>query len=138
MLKLTRWTIAHRLVVILSWFVFTIGLFGLSQAVGTRTAENFSLPGTNSQHALDLLQSRFPARAGDADQIVFRAHGRSLTDASTRAVIVRLLARIGRMPHVTGVISPYAAGANAISKPGVIGFATVEFDESAAKLPRVA
>jgi len=138
MLKLTRWTIAHRLVVILSWFVFTIGLFGLSQAVGTRTAENFSLPGTNSQHALDLLQSRFPARAGDADQIVFRAHGRSLTDASTRAVIVRLLARIGRMPHVTGVISPYAAGANAISKTGVIGFATVEFDESAAKLPRVA
>jgi RND superfamily putative drug exporter len=60
MLKLTRWTIAHRPVVILSWFVITVGLFGLSQAVGTRTAENFSLPGTNSQHALDLLRSRFP------------------------------------------------------------------------------
>jgi RND superfamily putative drug exporter len=138
MLKLTRWTIANRRIVILSWFVFAVGLFGISQAVGTRTAESFSLPGTNSQHALDLLKSRFPARAGDADQIVFRSRIGKLTDLSTRGVIVTLLERVGRLPHVTGVVSPYAAGARAISKTGTIGFATVEFDEPAAKLPKAA
>src|SRR5689334_21461739 len=63
MLKLTRWTVAHRRIVILSWLVVGLGLLGASQTVGSRSAENFSLPGTNSQHALDLLKSRFRAQA---------------------------------------------------------------------------
>jgi putative drug exporter of the RND superfamily len=80
MLKLTRWTVAHRRIVVLSWLVLGLGLLGLSQTVGSRTAENFSLPGTNSQHALDELKSRFPAQAGDADQIVFYSRTGKLTD----------------------------------------------------------
>jgi len=138
MLKLTRWTVAHRRIVVLSWLVLGLGLLGLSQTVGSRTAENFSLPGTNSQHALDELKSRFPAQAGDADQIVFYSRTGKLTDASARAVIVPLLERVGRLPHVTGVVSPYAAGAHAMSKTNTIGFATVDFDESAAKVPQAA
>jgi RND superfamily putative drug exporter len=138
MLKLTRWTIAHRRIVILSWFVLALGLFGLSQTVGTRNANNFSLPHTDSQRAVDLLKSRFPAQAGDADQIVFRTRSGKLTDASARTVIVPVLGRIARLPHVTGVVGPYQAGANAISKGGTIGFATVEFDKSANALPKAA
>jgi putative drug exporter of the RND superfamily len=138
MLKLTRWTVAHRRIVVLSWLVLGLGLLGISQTIGSRTAENFSLPGTNSQHALDLLKSRFPAQAGDADQIVFYSRTGKLTDSSVRTAIVPLLARVGRLPHVTGVVSPYAAGAHAISKAGTVGFATVDFDESAAKLPHAA
>src|SRR5690349_21975417 len=138
MLTLSRWTIAHRRIVILSWLVLGLGILGLSQTVGSRSAENFSLPGTNAQHALDLLKSRFPAQAGDADQIVFYSRTGKLTDASVRALIVPLLERVGRLPHVSGVVSPYDAGAHAVSRAGTIGFATVEFDESAAKLPRAA
>src|ERR1700682_4355783 len=107
MLKLTRWTIAHRRTVVFSWIVLAIGVVGLSQAVGKRNANNFSLPNTDSQRAVDLLQSRFPAKAGDADQIVFRTRTGTLTDASTRAVVTPLLVRIARLPHVTGVVSPY-------------------------------
>ena len=116
MLKLTRWTVTHRRIVVVSWLVLGLGLLGVSQTVGSRSAANFSLPGTNSQHALDLLQSRFPAQAGDADQIVFYSRTGKLTDSSVRTAIVPLLARVGRLPHVTGVVSPYAAGAHAISK----------------------
>src|SRR6267154_1061274 len=72
MLKLTRWTIAHRGIVVVAWIVLAIGVLAVSQAVGKRNANNFSLPSTDSQRAVDLLQSRFPAQAGDADQIVFR------------------------------------------------------------------
>jgi RND superfamily putative drug exporter len=138
MLKLTRWTIAHRRIVVVSWIVFAFGVLGISQAVGKRNANNFSLPNTDSQHAVDLLQGRFPAQAGDADQIVFRTRAGKLTDASTRAVIAPLLGRIARLPHVAGVVSPYAAGTNAVSKEGTIGFATVEFDLRANELPKAA
>jgi RND superfamily putative drug exporter len=138
MLKLTRWTIAHRRIVVLSWIVLAVGVLAASQAVGKRNANNFSLPNTDSQRAIDLLQSRFPAQAGDADQIVFRTRTGKLTDASTRAVIAPALERIARLPHVADVVSPYAAGAKAVSKAGTIGFATVEFDQRANQLPKAA
>src|SRR6266571_9302110 len=138
MLKLTRWTIAHRRIVVVSWIVLAVGVLAVSQAVGKRNANNFSLPNTDSQRAADLLQGRFPTQAGDADQIVFRALTGKLTDASTRAAIAPVLVRIARLPHVAGVLSPYAAGANAVSKSGTIGFATVEFDQRANELPKAA
>ncbi len=115
-----------------------VGVLAASQAVGKRNANNFSLPNTDSQRAIDLLQSRFPAQAGDADQIVFRTRQGKLNDASARAVIAPLLGRIARLPHVAGVVSPYDAGAKAISKAGTIGFATVEFDQRANELPKAA
>src|SRR6266700_8363929 len=138
MLKLTRWTIAHRRIVVVSWIALAVGVLAVSQAVGTRNANNFSLPSTDSQRATDLLQGRFPTQAGDADQIVFRARAGELTDASTRAAIAPVLARIARLPHVAGVVSPYEAGANAVSNTGTIGFATVEFDQRANELPKAA
>jgi RND superfamily putative drug exporter len=138
MLKLTRWTIAHRRIVVVAWLVLAVGVLAVSQAVGKRNANNFSLPNTDSQRATDLLQSRFAAQAGDADQIVFQARDGKLDDQSARAVIVPLLARIARLPHVAGVVSPYDAGANAVSKSGTIGFATVEFDQRANELPKAA
>src|SRR6267154_3315376 len=138
MLTLTRWTIAHRRIVVLSWIVLAVGVLAVSQALGKRNANNFSLPNTDSQRAVDLLQGRFPAQAGDADQIVSRTRSGKLTGASARAVIAPTLARIARLPHVAGVVSPYDAGANAVSTSGTIGFATVEFDERANGLPKAA
>jgi RND superfamily putative drug exporter len=138
MLKLTRWTIAHRRIVVVAWIVLAVGVLAVSQAVGKRNANNFSLPNTDSQRAVDLLQGRFPAQAGDADQIAFRARAGKLTDASTRAAIAPILVRIARLPHVAGVVSPYDAGAKAVSQEGTIGFATVEFDQRANELPKAA
>ena len=138
MLKLTRWTIAHRRFVVTAWVVLAVGVLAVSQTIGKRNANNFSLPNTGSQHAIDLLQSHFPAKAGDVDQIVFRDRTGKLGDHSVRAVIVPLLERIARLPHVTGVASPYAEGADAISRDGRIGFASVEFDQRANELPKSA
>src|SRR5258707_13782427 len=126
MLTSTRWTSAHRRIVVLSWIVLAVGVLAVSQAVGKRNANNFSLPNTDSQRAVDLLKSRFPTQAGDADQIVFRTPQGKLTDAWTAQGIAPLLVRIAGLPHVTGLVSPYEADANAVAKAGTIGFATVE------------
>jgi RND superfamily putative drug exporter len=138
MLKVARWTMAHRRIVVIAWVVAAVGILAVSSSVGKKTASNFTLPGTGSQHAADLLQSRFPAQAGDADQIVFRARTGTVADATERATVNRVLRRVSRLPHVTGVVSPYAAGAHAISRDGAIAFATVSFDERADALPKAA
>src|SRR5437660_371342 len=87
MLKLTRWTIAHRRIVVVAWIVLAVGVLAVSQAVGKRNANNFSLPSTDSQRAVDLLQSRFPAQAGDADQIVFRTRGGKAIEQAQRTSV---------------------------------------------------
>ncbi len=135
MVNIARWTMAHRRTVVVAWIVAVVGIFAVSGSVGKKTASSFTLPGTGSQQAVDLLQSKFPAQAGDADQIVFQARTGALTNAADRASIEAMLARVARLPHVTSVVSPYAAGQHAISRDGTIGFATVDFDERANALP---
>ncbi|MGB9184237.1 MAG: MMPL family transporter [Solirubrobacteraceae bacterium] len=138
MLRLTRWTIAHRRLVAIGWIVLAVGISAISSSVGTRTSNNFSLPNTGSQHATDLLASRFPAQAGDADQIVFHARAGKLSDPAIQSTVSATIARVSRLPHVTAVVSPYTAGSRAISPDGTIGFATVTFNEQANQLPKAA
>src|SRR5579863_5246610 len=120
---------AHRRLVVLGWISLVIAVFAISSSVGTRTANNFSLPNTGSQRATDLLQSRFPAQAGDSDQIVFHARTGTLGAPAIRRAVAAVVARVSKLPHVTAVVSPYSDGSRAISPDGTIGFATVTFDE---------
>ena len=135
--RLTRFCIDHRRFVILGWITVAVAALALSSAVGTRYATNFSLPGTESQRATDLLKRDFPAQAGDSDQIVFAAKQGTVSDPAVRARITPMLAQVAKLPHVTGVVSPYgAAGARAVSSDGRIAFATVNFDQRANELPK--
>src|SRR5258708_39818730 len=104
MKRIARWTMAHRRIVVAAWIVAAVGIFAVSSSVGKKTASDFTLPGTGTQHALDLLQSKFPAQAGDADQIVFHARGGTLEQGANRAAIDSTVAQVARLPHVTGVV----------------------------------
>ncbi|HTY96561.1 MAG TPA: MMPL family transporter [Solirubrobacteraceae bacterium] len=135
MLNLARWCSSHRRLVVVGWVVVFVFALGLSGAVGTNYGNSFSLPGTDSQRAADLLSSGFPAQAGDADQIVFHSTAGGLTAPATRERVEATLAKVARLPHVDSVVGPYAGGSHAISRDGTIGFATVNFDERANVLP---
>jgi len=137
--RLAAWTMRHRRIVLISWVVLLIGVSVAANAVGTRQATNFSLPGTDTQRALDLLQREFPAQAGDTDQIVFRATSGRVDAPGVRAQISPMLRQVSKVPHVSSVISPFSpAGSDAISKDGRIAFATVNFDQRANQLPKSA
>src|SRR4051794_4133657 len=137
--RLARWSIAHRRIVLLTWVALLIGAGVVSASIGTRYATDFSLPGSDSQRALDMLKRDFPAQAGDSDQIVLHARSGKVTDPAVKAAVAPALERISRLPHVTSVTSPYTtAGAKSVSRDGTIAFATVTFDERANDLPKAA
>jgi RND superfamily putative drug exporter len=138
MLRLTRWTVAQRRLVAIGWVAVAVGVLAIASSVGTRKSNNFSLPNTGSQRAMDLLTTRFPAQAGDADQIVFRARAGKLGDPAIRGAVTAAIGRVSKLPHVTAVASPYSAGSRAISPDATIGFATVTFNERANQLPKAA
>ena len=135
MLTLARWASDHRKAVVALWVVVLVAVMGISNAVGSHYGNNFTLPGTDAQRAADLLSSRFPAQSGDSDQIVLHTPHGTLAVPAVRSRVEQMLARVARLPHVTSVSSPYAAGSRAISRDGTIGFATVTFDQRANVLP---
>jgi putative drug exporter of the RND superfamily len=135
--RVAHWAATHRRTVLIGWVVVVIGALAISSAVGTSYSNNFSLPGTDSQRATDLLKRDFPAQAGDEDTVVLHARKGRVTDHATRARVEPVLERIAHLPHVTGVTSPYErGGAQAVSRDGTIAFATVTFDQRADNLDK--
>jgi putative drug exporter of the RND superfamily len=135
--RLARWATQHKRTVVLGWIAVLVIAMGVSSAVGTNYTTNFSLGGTESQRATDLLKRDFPAQAGDEDAIVLHARQGKVTDAAVRDRVEPVLAKVAKLPHVTGVRSPYdSGGASAVSRDGTIGFATVAFDQRANALDK--
>ena len=140
MLKLARWSTTHRLYVVLGWLALIVVVNVIAQSAGTSDSNNFTLPGSDSQRAADLLQKSFTVQAGDRDTIVFRVSKGQVTDPAVRARMEATFAKVAKLPHVASVVSPYAGASagQAISKDGRIAFATVLFDEKANDLPKSA
>ncbi len=140
MLKLARWSTTHRLYIVLGWIALLVAVNAVAQSAGTSYSNNFTLPGSDSQRAADLLQKSFPVQAGDRDTIVFRVSSGNVNDPAVRARMESTFAQVAKQPHVASVVSPYspASGGEAISKDGRIAFATVLFDEKANDLPKSA
>src|SRR3954467_4615905 len=128
MKALARWCFRHKFVVLAIWVVSLVVLGGLSASAGSGYTDSFSLPGTESTTALNLLRDNFNAESTDTNQVVFAAA--DVSDPSTRAGVKKLLAAIADGPHVERVDSPFAQGAAArqISKDKAVAFANVHMD----------
>lgn len=133
--RLARWCYRHRWRTVILWVVALVGSISLMNVAGGDYTSDFSLPGSESQEAFDLLQEKFPARSGDVASIVFKADV-GVTDPGVREAMEGVFSRIERLPHVASVTSPYAEeGARQISPQGEIAFADVQFDVGAGEIP---
>ena len=125
--RLARTSFRHRRLVLVGWVVALILLSVVSGKAGTSWSQSFSLPGTDSQAASDLLQSRFPSQAGSTADIVFKADA-GVTDPAVQQRMEALFAEAATVNQVTEVQSPYAQGGQRqISADGKIAYAEVKF-----------
>jgi RND superfamily putative drug exporter len=138
-LKLTRWCIHHRRRVFAAWVAIAVLTTIVASAVGRQYATNFSLPGTESQNALNLLKREFPAQSGDVDTIVFRVSGGTIDSPQVREAITKLLDQVAHDPHVVSVLSPYGpAGRVEVSHDRSTAFATINYNKPANLVPNAA
>ena len=140
MKSLARLCVRHRWYVLVVWIVLFVGLTIASQVAGSAFSNTFSLPGTNSANAYQLL-STVQAEKGDADQIVFQSLGGPV--AAHRDTIDAMLAKVNALPVVADVTSPFCPatttatpclGAAQVSKDGTIAYAVVHFAQPGYKL----
>jgi RND superfamily putative drug exporter len=108
----------------------------VKSAVGAAYNDNFALPGTESTRALSLLQSAFPAQAGESDTIVWHVNQGSVRDPGVQQPVSAMLDRVAHQSSVAGVTSPYAPqGAAQISKDGKTAYATVHLTSVGNRVP---
>ena len=129
-----RWCVVHRRTVLGGWIAGMILLTVLSQSAGSDYKNSFSLNGTQSFEALQLLERAAPKASGDVEQVVLAVKQGKITDPAAKARANTLLKKLAALPEVASVGSPYASGASAqISKSGQIAFANVTLNQQAQK-----
>ena len=138
MLKLTRWCIRHRRRVFVAWLAIAVLTTVVAGAVGRNYATNFSLPGTQSQHALDLLKKRVPRpeRRRRHDRVPHRERhvDRPAVKAAIEGAARPSVAERSRMS--SSVLSPYGTdGAVEVSSDRRTAFATINYDKPANQRP---
>ena len=106
MKSLARWCFVHKFVVIGAWIAALVAIGGLNASAGSGYTDSFSLPGTESTTALNLLTDNFKTEATDTNQVVFSA--KNVNDPQFKARIERTLEDISKIPHVARVDSPFA------------------------------
>ena len=119
-------TLTHHWKRGLAGALVVIVLLGAAAGAGGEAADDFSIPGTESQEALDLFKAHSPAFAGADSTLVFTVDEGKITDAGPRAAITGALAKVDDLKGVQQVDDPFAQGA-AVSPDGRLASVTVRY-----------
>ena len=124
--QLARFCVRRRWVVLAVWLVATVALVAVSHRLGDNTNDNLSLPGTDSQHATNVLKSSFPAQANGTSPIVIHAKTGKLTDQNNANAVNQAAANLSKNKDVAAVVNPLTPqGASALSKDQATGYISV-------------
>ncbi|MEC3914953.1 MMPL family transporter [Nocardia sp. CDC160] len=117
----------RRGLVVSIWVLVLIAVVGGAALAGGRLDDRFTVPGAESQHALDTLSETAPGAAGATAQLVFTAPaGHLITEAPYRTAIQHTLDVAGTAPGAVAVTTPQQAGtisADQRTAVGVVSFA---------------
>ena len=126
--RLARTCYRRRRLVALAWIGILIAATAVSSAFGGDLRNDFSLPGSESQAASDLLdEGGFVGAAGQRGQIVFAASS-GIDDPAVQRAMEEFFAAVRTEVDRVEVASPYGGGGQ-IAQDGSVAFADVEFGD---------
>src|SRR5687768_1535543 len=106
--------------------VIVIVLLGAAAGAGGEAADDFNVPGTESQQALDLFRAHSPAFAGADSTLVFTVANGKVSDAGPKAAITGALEKVRGLDGVEEVADPFARGGT-LSRDGSLAAVTVRY-----------
>lgn len=126
--RLGRFAYVKRRLVALVWLAIVGAVVGGAATLSDSTSDSFTVPGTESQEALDVLEERFPEAAADGAtaRVVFVApEGETLDEPANREIVEDVVATIQAGPQVAQLASPFDTGM--ISPDGTVALAQVSY-----------
>src|SRR5688572_26279850 len=132
--RLGRFSFRRRRLILALWLA-ALALLGVGAAtLSGPTSDEFKIPGTEAQEAMDLLGQRFPGAGADGAQarVVFAAPaGEKLTDERNRAAVAETVARLKTGAQVAAVSDPLQGTVN---QAGTVAYAQVTYKVAATAL----
>ncbi|GAB3176016.1 MMPL family transporter [Streptomyces incanus] len=135
------------MIVVLAWLVALVALQVTSRSVGGTYSDNFTLPGSQSQQGIEVLQRHDPQAGGYSSQIVLHDGQQQLTAFGSQ--MSTAVAELEKLPHVLSAQNPLSAAGSSssstgsgssqpdvgpLSSDGRTGYITVRFDVQPATL----
>ena len=123
--------------VVLAWVVIIASLIFLVATIGGSLRDEFTIPGSDTQKATDLIKAEFSSEQGAVLNIVFAAPaGERLDTPARKAAILKAIALLKTSefkPHgdkagLTSVANPFDK--DTFSKDGRIAYAEAQFDQT--------
>ncbi|MFF2185383.1 MMPL family transporter [Streptomyces sp. NPDC058155] len=124
--RLGRFSFRRRKRVVAVWLLLLVLLGGAAATLMGPSSDKFTMPGTESQRALDSLQEQFPQASGTTGTIVIAAPEGGKLDQAAVAPVVQDAAAV---PGVVGAVDPFQAGA--VSEDGRYALVQVQFEKAA-------
>ncbi|WP_285136308.1 MMPL family transporter [Microbacterium sp. lyk4-40-TSB-66] len=107
---LGRWSFRHPWRVLTAWLLVLVLAGGGVALFAKGTDNTFTIPGTESQAGLEMLERTFPQVSGaSAEIIVVAADGASVRDQAYQDAIATTTADVGGLDFVEAVTDPYDA-----------------------------
>src|SRR6478609_12136092 len=129
--------------VVLTWIAIIATLIFLVATIGGSLRDEFSIPGSDTQKATDLIEAEFASEQGGVLNIVFAApEGERLDTPERKAAIEQAMTKLRAAPFVatkgaepvdgesklSSVDDPFSA--QTFSKSGRIAYAEAQFDQT--------
>ncbi|MFI9764453.1 MMPL family transporter [Streptomyces sp. NPDC051963] len=133
--KLGRLAFRRRWLMALLWVVIFVGAGLAASSAPTPPADTFSMPGTESQKAFDLLEKKFPDASADgaSARVVVRAPaGEKISAPAQKDQVSALIAQLKKSPQVVSVSDPFTT--KAVSKDGSTAYAIATYEVPATKV----
>jgi RND superfamily putative drug exporter len=128
------WAFRHRRLVAGFWLVVLVALGIGATTLKGKTSDVFSVPGTEGQRALDLLNEKFAGTGGATARIVFAAPaGHTLSEPRYRRLVAPTVALARKVPQTVAPASSLQKSLT-VSKDSRVVFADLNF---AVPLPEV-
>ncbi|MGW5682069.1 MMPL family transporter [Nonomuraea sp. NPDC003754] len=126
--RLGRFSFRRRGRVLAVWLLALALLGGAAATFMGPTSDDFTIPGTESQRALDSLRRQFPQAGGTTGTIVIAApEGRKLD----RAAVAAIVQEADRVPGVIAAVDPFQVGAVSRDRYALV---QVQFDTATSEI----
>ncbi len=127
--RLGRRVARHAQAVVVLWLVALVGSGVLAVAAGGQLQDDLTIPGTEAQEGIDVLERQFPEAAGTSGQVLFVAPDGGQVSLHRRE-IQHALDRVEKVEHVVLVTDPFAKDQRrvALSDDGRHALAQVQLD----------
>ena len=110
-------------------------LLVLAAGAGGEATDDYSVPGTDSQEAIDLFQAHSPAFGGADSTLVFTVEQGKVTDPAPRTAIEGALAEVRELDGVALVASPFEPGGQ-VAEDGSLASVDVRYSTDPAQIEK--